>query len=255
VVVLELAQASAIGFGTRRWTGSDGDERVLSAALDRGCSLVDVAGPAVEQAERAVGRVLSHRLDDVAVVATTDDLDLHAIVERVRFTATRLRRDRLDVLVVDPSRLLRDEPDDVLADSAVRDAFAVCEGLADRGELGCYGVRLDASATAGGAASVVNRWVALARQVRGSHRLAVAQLPCSAAQHRGGPDDLVLAAHRAGLRALGTEPLAVGPYAGVAPLSTCQQHLLSGVDHVVVDPLDAEQVRAVQSLLPLRTAA
>ncbi|WP_426565603.1 hypothetical protein ACPPVT_03745 [Angustibacter sp. McL0619] len=253
--MLELAHASAIGFGTRRWAGADGDERALATALDRGCSLVDVAGPRAEQAERAVGRVLAHRLDDVAVVATTADLDLHAIVERVRFAASRLRRDRLDVLVLDPSQLLREEPDDVLADSVVRDAFAVCEGLADRGELGCYGVRLDPSVAAADATSLVNRWVDLARQVRGVPRLAVAQLPCSAAQHRGGPQDLVLAVHRAGLRALGTEPLPVWPSAGGAPLATCQQHLLSGVDHVVVDPLDAEQVRAVQSLLPLRAAA
>ena len=42
--MLELAQASAIGFGTRRWTGAGDEERTLATALDRGCSLVDVAG-------------------------------------------------------------------------------------------------------------------------------------------------------------------------------------------------------------------
>ena len=251
--MLELAHASAIGFGTRRWTGADEDERALAAALDRGCSLVDVAGPRPELAESAVGRVLSHRLDDVSVVATTADLDLHAIVARVRMAAARLRRDLLEVLVLDPSQVLAAEPDRHLSDAAVRDAFAVCEGLADRGELGCYGVRLDVRGS--DAASVVNRWVELAHQVRGVPRLAVAQLPCSAVARRGGPDDLVLAVHRAGLRALGTEPLPFWPRTGAAPTATCQQHLLDGVDHVVVDPLDAEQVRAVQALLPLRSAA
>jgi hypothetical protein len=253
--VLELAQASAIGFGTRRWTGADEDERALAAALDRGCSLVDVAGSRPELAESAVGRVLSHRLDDVSVVATTADLDLHAIVARVRMAAARLRRDLLEVLVLDPSKVLADEPDRYLSDAAVRDAFAVCEGLADRGELGCYGIRLDVNGAAGDATSQVNRWVGLAREVRGVPRLAVAQLPCAAAGRRGGPDDVVLAVHRAGLRALGTDPLPFWPRTGAAPTATCQQHLLDGVDHVVVDPLDAEQVRAVQALLPLRSAA
>jgi aryl-alcohol dehydrogenase-like predicted oxidoreductase len=260
--VLELAQASAIGFGTRRWTGAGDEERTLATALDRGCSLVDVAGRVPEHAETAVGRVLSRRLDDVAVVATTAGLDPHAIVRRVRVAASRLRRDRLDVLVLDPTRLLLQDaaPDPEQAaceqaavERALTAAFATCELLGDRGELGCYGVRIGASQATG--ARLLQRWVDLARAVRADHRLAVVQLPCWAAAGRGGPNDLVLAAHRAGLRALGTDPLPVWPRTGAAPLATCQQHLLDGVDHVVVDPQGAEQVRAMQTLLPLRSAA
>ena len=193
--MLELAQASAIGFGTRRWTGAGDEERTLATALDRGCSLVDVAGRAPEHAETAVGRVLSRRLDDVAVVATTGDLDPHAIVRRVRVAASRLRRDRLDVLVLDPTRLLladaAPDPEQAAVDQAAVEqaltaAFATCELLGDRGELGCYGVRIGAVPGGRGAAAAAlgGRWPGRCAGTTGSPSCSCPAGPSPAAADR-----------------------------------------------------------------------
>ena len=260
-----LAEASAVGFGTRRWTGSPAQVHTLELALDRGCSLVDVTADADRsgEVECAVGRVLSRRLDDVTVVTLCRSLEPSAVAGRARVAASRLRRDRLDVLLFDEPEALAasDGPvDPDAAEGAVRAAFATCEALVDRGELGWYGVssaRLAPTATPRSPLGL-DRLVSIARSVRRDHRFGVLQVPCevltgcTTAGQRGG---LVRQARRDGLVTIGTGPMPVWPTTGAAPLATCQTFLMDGVDHVLVGPSCEDQVRAVAPMLAGRIPA
>ncbi|WP_460461228.1 aldo/keto reductase [Angustibacter peucedani] len=254
-----LAGASAVGFGTHRWTGSPEQVRALETALDHGCTLLDVAGAggsstSSPHVEDVVGRALARRLGDVAVVTTTSLLDPGELARRVRVAAARLRRDRVDVLLLDDlEQLVTRGHHPATSAHLVQQAFVACEQLADHGELGAYGVSTTRPA---GTPFDLARLVGLAREVRRDHRFSVLQVPCELLLRRdAGAPDLVRQAHREGVSTIGTRPLPVWPRQGAAPMATCQQYLLDGVDHVVVDPTCEEQVRQVAALLPGRLAA
>lgn len=262
--VQALAETSAVGFGTRRWTGSPTEVHTLDLALDRGCSLVDVTvvPGLIDEVERAVGRVLARRLEDVTVVTLCGSLEPSAVAERVRVAASRLRRDRLDVLLFDePERLIGASAVDApAAQERVRAAFAACESLVDRGELGWYGVN---SARLAPTASVhaplgLDRLLSIAQNLRRDHRFGVLQVPCEVLTGRtsdGQRGGLVRQARIGGLATIGTGPMPVWPSSGAAPLAACQTFLMDGVDHVLVDPSCEAQVRAVAPMLAGRIPA
>jgi hypothetical protein len=252
-----IAGACAIGFGTRSWTGAPEHLAALELALDHGCSLIDVAWPRVAQhVEPAVGRALAHRLDGAVVIAGTADVGAGSLARRVRIAAGRLRRDRLDVLLLDdPARVLA-EPD---GERRFQQAVATLEILADRGELGCYGLRLGRAPISGEAirgeptaARTISRCLDLAGQVRADHRMSVLQAPCPVLRPavRTQVPDLLAVARASRLSTVGTRPLPVWPVAGVAPMATCQRYLLEGLDHVVLDLRNPGQVRGMAAMLP-----
>ncbi len=255
-----ITEASAVGFGTRSWTGTDEHLIVLEAALDRGCSLIDTAWPRVAQhVEPAVGRVLARRLDAAVVVAGAADVEPGALTRRVRVSAGWLRRDRLDVLLLDdPARILAAPG----GGRRIQQAVEALETLADHGELGRYGLRLGRMTNGGGstddggltAAGATARCLDLARQVRPDHRMSVVEAPCEMLRPdvRTHVPDLMAVARGSRLTTIGTRPLPVWPTSGVAPMATCQRYLLDGVDHVVLDLRTQGQLRAVAPLLPGR---
>jgi hypothetical protein len=256
----DLTQASVIGFGTRSWTGTQGQVRALELALGRGCSLIDAAWPLVaDYVEPALGRTLAGRLDGAVVVCGAADLDPVALVRRVRTAAARLRRDRLDVLLLD-------DPERTLAatdgEQRIRRAVAVLESLADRGELGRYGLRIGRLPVSGSSpdragqtpAGALVRWLELARQIRPTHRLSVLQAPCEVLRPgaRTQVPDLASVACQARLVTMGTRPVPVWPTSVGTSATICRRYLLDGVNHVVLEPRTPSQARAMAVLLPTR---
>ncbi len=258
--------ASQVGFGTRSWSGTVEQIQALKAALDSGCTLIDVAWPRVaDQVEAEVGHVLSGYLTDAVVLAGADRLTPAAITERVRVAAARLRRDRLDVLLLDqPGRLLagRNGPD------RLAEAMAACESLIDVGALGSYGLRLSGSPTRGTStaalvlapalaspAALISHCLDLAGQVNVDHRLQVVQAPCDLLRPPETAPDAELAevVRRAQLALVGTRPLPVWPVVGNASTAVCDDYLKSGLDHIIVDPRTPRQVSTLVPLLA-RTA-
>ncbi len=260
MAIIDLA--SQVGFGTRSWSGTDEQVLALRAALESGCTLIDVAWPRVaDQVEAEVGHVLSGLLNNAVVLAGADRLTPSAITERVRIAATRLRRDRLDVLLLDqPGRLVaaRNGPDRLVA------AMATCEALIDQGALGSYGLRLSGSPSRGTStaalvlaptlaspAALISHCLDLAGQVTVNHRLKVVQAPCDLLRPPGreATPELAEVVRRANLALVGTRPLPVWPVVGHASTTVCDEYLQSGIDHIIVDPRTPRQVSALARLL------
>ncbi|MGL5828053.1 MAG: aldo/keto reductase [Angustibacter sp.] len=260
--MVTIDSASQVGFGTRSWSGTQEQVLALRAALESGCSLIDVAWPRVaDQVEAEVGQVLSGLLTDAVILAGADRLTPGDITERVRIAATRLRRDRLDVLLLDqPGRLLsaRNGPD------RLAEAMATCESLIDRGCLGGYGLRLSGSPSRGTStaalvlaptlatpAALISHCLDVAGQVNINHRLTVIQAPCDLLRPPGrqSPTDLTEVVRRANLALVGTRPLPVWPVVGQVSTTVCDDYLKSGIDHIIVDPRTPRQVSALARIL------
>ncbi len=122
-------------------------ERLVAAALDAGVSLFDTApGYAGGESERTLGRALGSAHGAAAVVCTkfghrpdgTTDWDVRSLPAMVAESARRLRRERVDVV------LLHNPPPDILAGR--QGHYEALARMRQTGLVGAYGASVDTAA-------------------------------------------------------------------------------------------------------------